>query len=38
MFKINATDIRWWFWAATLAFMVAAVAGWVPGYYAVIAI
>ncbi|KPK39461.1 MAG: hypothetical protein AMJ69_05565 [Gammaproteobacteria bacterium SG8_47] len=36
--KINVTDIRWWFWATTLAFMIAAVAGWVPGYYLVIGI
>jgi hypothetical protein len=35
---INASDIRWWFWAATLAFVVAAVAGWTPGYYVVIGI
>jgi hypothetical protein len=33
--KINATDIRWWFWSITLTFIVAAVAGWVPGYYVV---
>ncbi len=36
--KINATDIRWWFWAATLVFIVAAVSGWVPGYYVVMGI
>ena len=36
--KINATDIRWWFWAITLAFIVAAVAGWTPGYYLVMGI
>ena len=36
--KINATDIRWWFWATTLAFIVAAVAGWTPGYYVVMGI
>jgi len=36
--KTNTTDIRWWFWAVTLAFIVAAVAGWAPGYYVVIAI
>jgi hypothetical protein len=35
---INATDIRWWFWATTLAFIVAAVGGWVPGYYIVMSI
>lgn len=36
--KINATDIRWWFWAATLAFIVAAIVGWTPGYYVVMGI
>ena len=36
--KINATDIRWWFWAVTLAFIIVALAGWVPGYYVVIGI
>jgi len=25
--KISAGDIRWWFWAVTLAFIIAAVAG-----------
>jgi hypothetical protein len=36
--RINATDIRWWFWVTTLAFIVAAVADWTPGYYVVMAI
>jgi hypothetical protein len=36
--KINATDIRWWFWVVTLAFIIAAVTGWTPGYYVVMAI
>jgi hypothetical protein len=36
--KISATDIRWWFWAVTLAFIVAAIAGWIPGYYVVMGI
>lgn len=36
--KINPADIRWWLWVVTLAFMAAAVAGWTPGYYAVIAV
>lgn len=36
--KINATDIRWWFWAITLGFMIAALAGWVPGYAIVMGI
>jgi hypothetical protein len=36
--KICATDIRWWFWAATLVFIVGALAGWTPGYYVVMGI
>lgn len=31
--KIDAANIRWWFWAVTLVFIVAAIAGWAPGYY-----
>ncbi len=30
--KLQTADIRWWFWAPTLAFIVAALAGWTPGY------
>jgi hypothetical protein len=36
--KMSATDIRWWFWSTTLVFIVAAVAGWAPGYYIVMGI
>ena len=36
--KIRYTDIRWWFWAVTLAFIIAALAGWTAGYYIVMAI
>lgn len=36
--KINATDIRWWFWAVSLLFIIAALAGWTPGYYVVMGI
>ena len=36
--KMRPTDIRWWFWPVTLVFMVAALAGWTPGYYVVMAI
>jgi hypothetical protein len=36
--KANARDIRWWFWAITLVFIVAALAGWTPGYYVVMGI
>jgi hypothetical protein len=35
---INARDIRWWFWLVTLVFIIAALAGWSPAYYVVIAI
>lgn len=37
-FQMRPTDIRWWFWAVTLVFIVAALAGWTAGYYVVIAI
>ena len=33
--KINTKDVSWWFWALTLAFIVIALIGWVPGYYIV---
>jgi hypothetical protein len=36
--KIELRDPFWWTWAVTLAFIVAAIAGWTPGYYFVIAI
>lgn len=36
--KMDVGNIRWWFWLVTLAFIVAAVVGWVPGYYVVIGI
>ena len=36
--KINATDFRWWFWAVTLVFILAALIGWAPGYYVVIGV
>ena len=35
-FKINTADLRWWFWAITLVFIVAALAGWTPAYSIVI--
>ena len=34
----SPADIRWWFWIVTLLFIVAALAGWTPGYYVVMAI
>lgn len=36
--KVNAKDIRWWFWFVTLVFIIAAVAGWSLGYYIVMVI
>lgn len=36
--KIDPADIRWWFWAVRLLFIVAALAGWTPGYGWVMAI
>ena len=36
--KIQAGDIRWWFWAITLVFIIAAVTGWTPAYLVVITI
>jgi len=36
--KTNTTDIRWWFWAITLGSMIAALAGWTPGYAIVMGI
>ena len=37
-FKVEPNNSYWWFWVITLVFMVAAIAGWIPGYYCVIAI
>ena len=36
--KIDVRSVEWWFWAVTLVFIVAALAGWTPGYGAVIAV
>ena len=36
--KIDSNDIRWWFWLVTLAFIIAALLGWTPAYFIVIAI
>jgi hypothetical protein len=36
--KINPADVRWWFWTVTLLFIVAALAGWAPGYAFVMAV
>lgn len=36
--RMYPRDIRWWFWAVTLAFIALAIAGWSPGYAVVIAL
>ncbi len=37
-FKIFPRSLDWWFWAVTLALIVAALAGWLPGYHGVVAV
>lgn len=34
----SPSDYRWWFWIVTLVFIIAALAGWTPGYFVVMAI
>ena len=34
--KMDVKSIEWWFWTVTLVLAIAAVAGWTPGYAAVI--
>jgi len=36
-FIIEPGKIDWWFWTITSVFILAALTGWVPGYYLVIA-
>lgn len=36
--KLDISNPFWWLWTITLAFILAAIAGWMPGYYIVIAI
>ncbi len=36
--KLEFRDIFWWFWTVTLVFIIAAIAGWTPGYYVVMVI
>jgi hypothetical protein len=36
--KIRLEELSWWFWAITLVFIIAALAGWTAGYYVVMAI
>ena len=33
--KMDVKSIEWWFWTVTLVLIIAAVAGWAPGYAAV---
>ena len=28
-------ELEWWFWFVTLAFIISALIGWIPGYYIV---
>jgi hypothetical protein len=34
--SIDLKSTEWWIWTITLVFLIAAVAGWTPGYFAVI--
>ena len=36
--KIAPNDLRWWFWLVTLLVILAALTGWIAGYYLVISI
>ena len=36
--KNAMSSLEWWFWTITLVFIIAALAGWQPGYMAVIVI
>jgi hypothetical protein len=36
--KLDLSNLFWWLWAITLAFIIAAIAGWTPGYYLVMAV
>ncbi len=35
---IKTKEVEWWFWVVTLAFILFALIGWIPGYYIVMAI
>jgi len=37
-FKMDVKSMEWWFWTVTLALIIAAVAGWTPGYAAVMVV
>lgn len=36
--KMDFSSVFWWFWTISLAFIIAAIAGWTPGYYVVMAV
>lgn len=36
--KIEPKNPYWWLWIITLGLILAAIAGWTPGYYSVIAL
>ena len=36
--KIDFKSIHWWYWAVTLVAMISGLAGYVPGFYVVIAV
>jgi len=35
---VEPKKIDWWFWTVTLIFIIAALLGWRPGYYLVMAV
>ncbi len=35
---VEPNKIDWWFWAVTFIFIIAALLGWLPGYYFVMII
>lgn len=35
---IEPKNLYWWLWVITMGFIVSAIAGWTPGYYAVMII
>jgi hypothetical protein len=37
-FKIFPKSVDWWVWLVTWALIVAALLGWTPGYYGVVAV
>jgi len=37
-FKTHPGEVDWWFWAVTLALIIAALAGWSWGYWLVIVV